>query len=150
MSEELLRLDGQLSEAGLSRTVIHGDYGPYNLLVRAGREPLAIDWELTRLDWRLTDLATALPRFAGRRTGWDAGAADRFLGGYRSNAPVDPAELSHLPSVAEFLAIRRAIVCIGRFVASGDEAWSRQAKERLRLARSLADGRHPLAEVARS
>jgi Ser/Thr protein kinase RdoA (MazF antagonist) len=150
MSAELLRLDGLLFEAGLSRTVIHGDYGPYNLLVRAGREPLAIDWELTRLDWRLTDLATALPRFAGRRTGWDAGAAERFLDGYRSVGTYDAAELSLLPSVAGFLAIRRAIVCIGRFVESRDERWSRQAKERLRLARGLADGRHPLVEVGRS
>jgi Ser/Thr protein kinase RdoA (MazF antagonist) len=150
MSAELLRLDGLLDAAGLSRTVIHGDYGPYNLLVRAGREPLAIDWELTRLDWRLTDLATALPRFAGRRTGWDAAAAKQFLDGYRSTASFDAAELSYLASVAGFLAIRRAIVCIGRFTESGDEQWRHRANERMRFARGLLVGRHPMAEVGRT
>ena len=149
LADELVRLDRMLMAAELPRTVIHGDYGPYNLLVRSGREPLPIDWELARVDWRLTDLATAVPRFSARRTGWDSEAAGRFLAGYRASCAIDAAELSLLPAVAEFLAIRRAVVCLGRFLESADVGWRSRARDRLELARSLANGRHPLVEVSR-
>lgn len=146
--ERLTSLDASLAGAGLARTVIHGDFGPYNLLLRDGREPLVIDFELARVDWRLTDLATALPRFAERRAGFDRGAAFRVLEGYLERAAVSRAELAHIPSVLEFLALRRAIVCMHRYRTTGDASWMGQVHERLAVVHRLASGAHPLVHLA--
>ena len=148
MRDRLTELDASLSAADLSRTVIHGDFGPYNILLRDGRAPLVIDFELARVDWRLTDLATALPRFSERRAGFDRGAALRVLEGYLDRAALPSAELEQMPSVLEFLALRRAIVCMHRHRSTGDDAWLRQAHERLAVVHRLASGVHPLARLA--
>lgn len=144
---ELDELDGELEAEGLERCVVHGDYGPYNLLVRPGHEPLAIDWELSRLDWRIVDLATAIPRFARRRTGWDAPAAARFLDAYQRRSVIEAGHLRLLPAVARYLALRRVIVCIDRWVRTGDDRPRSEAAERLADARQLAAGTHPLARL---
>ncbi|MEO6578958.1 MAG: phosphotransferase [Candidatus Limnocylindria bacterium] len=144
---ELQRLDVLLERADLPRTVIHGDYGPYNLLVRNGHPPFVLDFELARTDWRLTDLAGALPRFAQRRLGFDEGAAGRFLEGYRSVSHLPSDELRLLPSVAQFLGLRRAVVCWDRFRATGDRAWLTVARERYAFTQRVAAGRHPINGV---
>lgn len=147
MHRELIRHDALLEAAAPARTVIHGDYGPYNLMLRPGWPPLVIDFELARVDWRLADLATAVPRFAQRRTGFDRAAAGRFLDGYRSSTTLDAQELGLMPAVATYLALRRAVVCWERFAASAERQWADQARGRLGLARSLVAGRHPLAAL---
>lgn len=149
-ADDLTELDRLLESARLERSVVHGDYGPYNLLFRPGREPLAIDWELSRLDWRIVDLATGIPRFAQRRTGWDDSAADRFLDAYQRRDPLEGGELRLLPSVAGYLALRRAIVCIDRWVQTGDVRQRVEARERLAYARDLASGMHPLARLVQA
>src|SRR5699024_4415316 len=50
-------LDDELAATSLESGIIHGDYGPYNILVRPGRPLLVIDFELARTDWLLIDLA---------------------------------------------------------------------------------------------
>jgi len=147
IAAELDRLDGLLEGAAPTRTVVHGDYGPYNLLLRTGRAPFVIDFELARIDWRLTDLATAIPRFAQRRIGFERPAAVRFLDGYRARTAIDEAELALLPAVAEYLALRRAVVCWDRHASSSEQKWLDQARERLAFARRLASGRHPLISL---
>lgn len=145
ISSELDRLDTLLEAAAPRRTVVHGDYGPYNLLLKAGRTPLVIDFELARIDWRLTDLATAIPRFAQRRTGFDRSAARRFLAGYRARTSIGPEELALLPAVAEYLALRRTVVCWDRHASATAGTWFDQGRERLAFARSVASADHPLA-----
>lgn len=146
-AEELTELDRSLESVPLHRSVVHGDFGPYNLLVRPGREPLAIDWELSRLDWRIVDLATGIPRFGQRRTGWDTAAAHRFLNAYERRAPLDREDRRMIPSVAEYLTLRRAIVCLDRWVLTGDVRQRDEAVDRMAYARRLASGTHPLVRL---
>lgn len=150
ISAELERLDTLLEAAAPSRTVVHGDYGPYNLLLRVRRTPLIVDFELARIDWRLTDIATAIPRFAQRRTGFDRAAARRFLAGYRARTPIVREELALLPAVAEYLALRRTVVCWDRHAASPEGTWFDEGRERLVFAKSLASADHPLAGLVGS
>ncbi|MGH2382319.1 MAG: phosphotransferase enzyme family protein [Candidatus Limnocylindria bacterium] len=147
ISSELDRLDTLLEAAAPPRTVVHGDYGPYNLMLKAGRTPLIIDFELARIDWRLTDIATAIPRFAQRRTGFDRSAARRFLAGYRARTAIGPEELALLPAVAEYLALRRTVVCWDRHASSAGGAWFDQGRERLAFARAVASADHPLTRL---
>jgi Ser/Thr protein kinase RdoA (MazF antagonist) len=143
----LWRLWETMDRSQLPLTVVHGDYGPYNLLVRPGSVPVLVDFELARLDWRMVDLATGLPWFAGRRRGFDVPAARRLLDAYReaSGAPGD--ELERIPDVLAFLALQRAVVAWTR--AEGDAAprWSAEARQRIVLAEDLLAGTHPLHAV---
>lgn len=148
VARELPRIDQRLTEANLRRAVIHGDYGPYNLLVRRGKPIVIIDLELSRLDWRLTDLAGALPHFAQRRIGFDIGAARRFVAGYRRRADLPASEMALLPDVLTFLSLRRAVVCWARAGEDGRGRWTVEATARLRLARELIAGTHPLVAVS--
>jgi Ser/Thr protein kinase RdoA (MazF antagonist) len=162
----LERLDRELTDAAPERLIVHGDYGPYNLLARPGWPLVVIDFELARLDWRLTDLATALPRFAGRRDGGSVERAAAFKAGYLARCPAVRSEFDRLPAVAAYLAVRRAIVCLANWAAAGDgkalpgpqnagpgdrrpDDWLKEARDKMDVAEAWLDGRHPLAGVAR-
>jgi Ser/Thr protein kinase RdoA (MazF antagonist)/ribose 1,5-bisphosphokinase PhnN len=144
---ELGRLDATLSSAEPTRGVVHGDYGPYNLLVRPGRPIVVVDFELARLDWWLTDLVTAIPRFAIGRRGWSEDRAIAFVTGYLERNAISPAELERLPEVGAYLALRRAIVCVARWVESTDDEWLAEATEKMNLATAYLDRRHPLPDA---
>jgi Ser/Thr protein kinase RdoA (MazF antagonist) len=148
VADELQHIDTRLERADLPRAVIHGDYGPYNLLLRSGEALVIIDLELSRVDWRLTDLATAIPRFAGRRVGFERDAGRRFLDGYRRRRELRGEELAFLPDVLAFLSLRRAIVCWSRARDGDARRWHAEAERRVRLARSLLAGTHPIVELA--
>jgi Ser/Thr protein kinase RdoA (MazF antagonist) len=148
VARELPRIDQRLTEANLRRAVIHGDYGPYNLLVRRGKPIVIIDLELSRVDWRLTDLAGALPHFAQRRIGFDIGAARRFVAGYRRRADLPASEMGLLPDVLTFLSLRRAVVCWTRAGEGQRGRWTAEAARRLQLARELMAGTHPIVAVS--
>ena len=143
----LAALDAGLAADDPARGLIHGDYGPYNLLVRRGARVAVIDFELARLDWLVTDLATAIPRFAAGRLRFSNGAARAFVDGYRSRHALPDGELAAIPDVASFLALRRAAVAWGRHVESGEHAWRAEAIEKLDLAQAIADGHHGLVRL---
>jgi Ser/Thr protein kinase RdoA (MazF antagonist) len=144
LTTELDRLDATLRAAEPARGVVHGDYGPYNLLVRPGRPIVVVDFELARLDWWLTDLATAIPRFATGRRGWSGNRAIAFVQGYLGRRAVPPPELDLVPDVGAFLALRRAIVCVARWAETTDDEWLAEATEKMNLATAYVERRHPL------
>lgn len=135
--EVLCRMDEMLRGAELPRLIIHGDYGPYNLFFKPGMPVVILDFELARLDWRLTDLATALPSFARSRLGFSREKLKAFLEGYRTYCPVEAEELVFLPAVWQFLTLRRLIVCWYRCCTTGAEHWLAEARQRLKLAHWL-------------
>jgi Ser/Thr protein kinase RdoA (MazF antagonist) len=144
----LIDVDAELAGMALPRTVIHGDFGPYNLLVRGSAPVLVVDFELTRLDWRVADLATALPRFVrplpiGRRRSLAA-----FLAGYRGRSALTEAELRSIPTVLAFLSLRRAAVCLGRDAERPSDALRAEARAKVEIARRALDRTDPIAQVA--
>ncbi|MEO8509629.1 MAG: phosphotransferase [Chloroflexota bacterium] len=143
--------DARVSAAELSAGVVHGDFGPYNVLIRDGAPLFIVDYELARLDWRVVDLAAALPRYLGRRRGRDAERRlSRFLDGYRSKVGLLPQELRALPAVLAFLSLRRAAVLLGRWIDQPGDAAPWEVIEKLMLARTIAAGDHVIARVART
>jgi Ser/Thr protein kinase RdoA (MazF antagonist) len=132
--DRLSSLAGVLERTEPTRGVIHGDYGPYNILFRRGKPVFIVDFELARLDWLLTDLASALRTFASHRRGFDWDEATLFVSAYRSVAPIDLWELRLLPTVWQFLALRRFVVCLDRFRTTAEDTWLAEADRRLRLA----------------
>jgi Ser/Thr protein kinase RdoA (MazF antagonist) len=144
--EETLRLlDGRLRAAAPPCLIVHGDYGPYNLFFKRGAPVVILDFELARLDWRLTDLATALPSFARSRLGFSFRKMNCFLAGYRARCPIELDELMLLPDVWRFLTLRRLIVCWRRFCETRVSRWLDEAQQRLDLARWLIEHQQDLA-----
>lgn len=145
----LWRLSETFEAEDISLTVVHGDYGPYNLLVRAGRVPVLVDFELARLDWRLVDLATGLSWYAQRRRGFDVDCARRMLDAYRAASGTPESELLRIPEMLAFLALQRAVVAWTR--TGGDDAprWDSEARHRIILAEDLLAGNHPMNAVVR-
>jgi Ser/Thr protein kinase RdoA (MazF antagonist) len=67
----------------LTRSVVHGDFHPENLLVSESRIEAVIDWEFSRLDWPAFDLATAVTVLALQADGTlDERVADDVVGKY--------------------------------------------------------------------
>jgi Ser/Thr protein kinase RdoA (MazF antagonist) len=104
------RLTETFEAERLSTTVIHGDYGPYNVMVRADHVPVVLDFELARRDWRLVDLAKGIGWFARRRWSFDVGAARRLLEAYQEASGMLDEELARIPDMAAFLALQRAVI----------------------------------------
>lgn len=132
LGERLLVLDKTLKSAELEQVIIHGDYGPYNLLFRQGKPVVVLDFELARLDWRLTDLSAALFYFAHSRYGFHWQKMRWFLDAYRSVVPVGTQEMYFLPLVWQFLSVRRAIVLWEQSL-NGNKESEREVRERLDL-----------------
>jgi Ser/Thr protein kinase RdoA (MazF antagonist) len=149
VDDRLRGLDAEIGAANLATTNIHGDYAPYNILSRPGMPLLPIDFELARPDWRATDIAAAIPRFARSRLRFDRGRARAFLAGYLDAARWDRHEVALLPTVGEFLALRRLAVCWSRWTDGADRAVLEEVRFQLDRARSLANGSDPMVRVCR-
>lgn len=106
--ESLLRATGRRLATMLARcptALVHGDFGPGNVLARPDSEPWAIiDWDLADADLAVWDLARAIDRLAvywptesGRPTEIRAGVAAAMLRGYETARPLNSAERAALP-----------------------------------------------------
>lgn len=137
VEETVQRLNEQIMARRPLCLVIHGDYGPYNLLFKPGAPIVVLDFELARLDWRLTDLANALPSFASTRLGFNVRKMRCFLEAYRSACWIDDEELHLLPSVWLFLTLRRVIVFWHRYCTTQARQWWIAAQHKLTQAQWL-------------
>lgn len=143
----LAALEGDLDAASLSRGMIHGDYGPYNLLFAWNDPVTVVDLELARYDWLITDIAKALAQFGTNRSGFLIDRMRTFVRAYSTAADIDPAELILLPAAWEFLTLRRAVVCWDRYRHTGDRRWIHEANAKLGLASSIAERADTLAAL---
>jgi len=144
VEETLHSLNDSIKAAELPCLIIHGDYGPYNLFFKRGAPTIILDFELARLDWRLADLAMALPFFADGRLGFNFNKMNYFLEAYRSECPLDSAELRFLPTVWQFLTLRRVIFCWYRYCNTPSRRWLREAQQKLKLFHWLTEHQNTL------
>lgn len=145
IEQRLWQLNQLLRQADLPRLIIHGDYGPYNLFFKPNAPIVILDFELARLDWRLTDLATALPSFARNRLGFSKRQIRAFLDAYRTRCAIDADELALLPVVWQFLTLRRVVVLWQRYWKTGARSWLVEAQRKLDLACWIIEHRQAFA-----
>jgi Ser/Thr protein kinase RdoA (MazF antagonist) len=145
IEETLHILDDRIKAASLPSLIIHGDYGPYNLFFKHGAPPIILDFELARLDWRLADLAMALPFFANDLLGFSYPKLRVFLEGYQTCCPIDSAELSLLPTVWQFLMLRQVLFFWYRFCDTPSKHWITEAQRKLTIGLWLKDNETTLS-----
>lgn len=143
--DTLHQLDHELKPAGLPRLIIHGDYGSYNLLHKQNAPAVVLDFELARLDWRVTDLAKAIPNFAyHRRLGFNFSKMNCFLDAYQARYPISDGELQFMPVVWRFLHIRRLIVCWYNYCNTRANRWVAAIQKHLNWVDWIANNRGKL------
>src|SRR5690606_3773145 len=97
MLAELQQLDEVLQAAPLPRLVIHGDYAIQNLIFQRDSTVVPLDFELARLEWRLSDLVTSLNRFQRGAAQYDQGSMGHFVAAYQAEWPLGEEEWRYLP-----------------------------------------------------
>ena len=106
--DEIERLDTALDRAELPRLVIHGDYGLHNLIFQpTGAIP--VDFELSRLDWRINDLVSALGKYRYRSGQYDFESMDTFMESYRRWFPLTVDEQTLLPDIWRLYKLQSAV-----------------------------------------
>jgi Ser/Thr protein kinase RdoA (MazF antagonist) len=110
--DEMARLESVLEEADLPRLIIHGDYGLHNLLFQKDGSAIPVDFELARLEWRLSDLVSCLSRFRygkAKEIAYDLESIKWFLDGYRAAFPIGGDEWRFWPQVWAFYRLQSAV-----------------------------------------
>lgn len=107
--EDLSRLDTTLHDAGLPRLIIHGDYGLHNLVVRTLDQATPVDFELARLEWRLSDLASCLSKMRYAAGGYDFEGMRWFMSAYRAIYPIAAEEWRWFPDVLRHYRLMAAV-----------------------------------------
>lgn len=133
VATRILRLHGVLQEAGLPRTIVHGDYGLHNVLFRRDGTTVVTDFELARRDWRLIDLVVVLSRMRP-----DDGKA--FVDAYGHRTTISDHEWRHLPDVWEYYRLTGAIRSWHGYLLHGGPQRVSNAVARLAEARRVAEG----------
>ena len=107
--DDLNQLDETLNQASLPRTIIHGDYGLHNLIYQNLDEAVPVDYELARLDWRLSDLVSAVSKFRYKDGSYDSESITQFIHAYQMEYPIDADEWRYFPLVWKFHKLMKAV-----------------------------------------
>lgn len=105
----LREAEGALAKQSPASGLIHGDYGPYNLMVRWGSPLVVLDFELARFEYLLSDIIRFLSSGASENGVLSPRLAAQFIEGYQSENPQIEADLRALPLVWRYMALRRVI-----------------------------------------
>jgi glycosyltransferase involved in cell wall biosynthesis/Ser/Thr protein kinase RdoA (MazF antagonist) len=110
--DEISTLHGTLASADLPALVIHGDYGLHNLLFQLDGQPpcaVPVDFELSRLDWRINDLISALGKYRYRGGHYDFESMQTFVAAYAAAFPLTDEEVRLLPEAWRLYKLQAAV-----------------------------------------
>ena len=142
MQDLLPRLEREIAAAELPVQIIHGDFGPYNILFQGNKVIAVLDFELSRLDWRITDLVYALPRFTRTVFGFNFKKIQFLINEYRAKNPIQEKELVLVPKIWKYFRIKRCIVCWSRYYETQQNRWLDHAVMNLKRADIMAEFEH--------
>lgn len=127
LQERISDLRRRLQDVELPRTVIHGDFGLHNTLFHADGSATLLDFELARLEWRLSDLVMYIGRVGPQN-------CQHFLTAYESVYPLTKEEWCYLPEVWQLRNLEGAIQNWNTYFTQGIE--HNLAAARSRIARA--------------
>lgn len=107
--DDMNQLDGTLSEAALPRIIIHGDYGLHNLIYQSLDTAVPVDYELSRLEWRLSDLVSVVSKFRYKDGSYDFESIAQFMHAYQAEYPITEDEWNKFPLVWKYYKLMKAV-----------------------------------------
>jgi Ser/Thr protein kinase RdoA (MazF antagonist) len=119
--DELRQVDETLRSSPLTRLIIHGDYGLHNIVFQRNTVT-PIDFESSRLEWRLSDLVSALSRLRYSNGTYNFETIRNFLEGYQSAYPISAEEWQFLPLVWRFHKLRASLIYWNSYFETGGPA----------------------------
>jgi Ser/Thr protein kinase RdoA (MazF antagonist) len=109
MLDDMASLDAGLRGSGLPRLLIHGDFGIHNLIYQSLDQAVPVDYELCRLEWRLSDLVSVVSKFRYKDGSYDLESIACFLRAYQREFPIPDEEWSRFPKVWRYYKLMKAI-----------------------------------------
>jgi thiamine kinase-like enzyme len=119
LGNSLVEIQKQLERANLPRQIIHQDFCPSNVLFRKNEEPIVIDFEIARLDWRVIDLISGWERFCKNRAGLNTKTMKIFLHAYQREVRLSENEFKYIPLVWKYLNLTNSIFNFHKFCITG-------------------------------
>lgn len=120
--DELDRLEALVRGAALPRVVVHGDYGLHNLVFPRPDLAVPVDFELSRLDWRLFDLISVLGKHRYRGGRYDLESMVTFLSAYVEQFPLTRDEQRLLPEAWRLYKLQAAVQYWSSYFETGGPA----------------------------
>ena len=107
--DDIDSLTQTLKEADLPRTIIHGDFGLHNLIFQNADQATAMDFELARLEWRLSDMVSCLSKLRNRKGEYDMGSITELMTAYQGEFPISDDEWRWFPQVWKYYKLAKAV-----------------------------------------
>jgi len=118
--QELFDLDKTLKNVQLPRIIIHGDYGLHNLIYSDLDHAVPVDYELARIEWRMSDLVSVISKFRYKDGSYDYESIIQFLHAYQHEFPIDDAEWQYFPLIWKYYKLMKGVqYWISYFETSG-------------------------------
>jgi len=109
LMDEMKQLDETLRNVVLPRMVIHGDYGLHNLIYRNLDDAIPVDYELSRLEWRMSDLVSVIGKFRYKDGSYDFESITHFMHAYQSEYSISDSEWKIFPLVWKYYKLMKAV-----------------------------------------
>lgn len=149
--DSIADLDTRMGTSSFRRVVIHGDYGIHNLLFAPDRSAVPVDFELSRLDWRVNDLISALGKHRYRNGSYDFESMQTFLSAYAARFPLDREEAAEFPGAWRLYKLHAAVqYWYSYFMTDGPVRKLHSAIDALDQADRIAADDLGIARLARS
>ncbi len=108
--ERLLKLEPIVEgRSDLSKVVIHGDYAPWNVFFRWNQSPFVLDFNESRLELKIYDIALATFWFARRNGGLDQDRVLAFQTGYSQTGQLNEIDINLAGPVFRWIMARSLI-----------------------------------------
>ncbi len=107
--QEMVELNKILNDATLPRIIIHGDYGLHNLIYTDLDHAIPVDYELARIEWRMSDLVSVISKFRYKDGSYDFESITRFMHAYQHEYPIDETEWELFPQVWKYYKLMKTV-----------------------------------------
>jgi Ser/Thr protein kinase RdoA (MazF antagonist) len=133
-ADDLIKVNSFLEQAGLPYQIIHKDFGKSNVLFRKNGEPVVVDFEIARMDWKIIDLINGWEQFCKNKSGFSGKKLKIFLNAYIEKQPLHEIEFNYIFYVWKYLNITRSIFFVNDFLTFNKEKSFKKALHYLKEA----------------
>jgi Ser/Thr protein kinase RdoA (MazF antagonist) len=145
--QNLGHLDQKLEGANLPRFIIHGDYGLHNLIYTDADHAVPVDFELARIEWRMSELVSVISKFRYKDGTYDFESIVRFMQAYQKEFPIFDHEWDVFPLVWKYYKLMKSIqYWISYFETNGPVRKLRSSRDEIEFSNWALENPDQIAE----